>query len=326
MRHLLWKIALVGICCAGSLALCQQLPRRVSLMPVAYTAPSSYSYAFTSPAAAPLAPAPSLSAPVLTFQPVMIKPVPQPCAKFVEPFDVDDYSGPMHQVIARISQRVDSATVKAPRHHSLKPCAMDAHDKFQLFLANTADPLSFIGAAWNAGTAQMSHDDKAYRMGAAGYGKRYSAAVTDNVTSAFFSTFLYPSLFHQDPRYYRLGSGGMKARLAHALVHRFVALSDSGNRMPNYSEWFGTVSSTAVSNLYHPGNLRGFGPSASRVGFSVANDVAWDVLREFWPEVAHKLHLPFRTHEEVSKAPAMSVPTQAAIPGQNGQPLLSLFH
>src|ERR1700760_492543 len=121
MRHLLWEIALVGIFCAGSLALCQQLPRPANLMPVAYTAPPSYSNLFASPAVASMAPAPSLSAPVFTFQPVMIKPVSQPCAKFVEPFDVDDYSGPMHQVIARISQRVDGATVKAPRRHSLKP-------------------------------------------------------------------------------------------------------------------------------------------------------------------------------------------------------------
>ena len=65
--------------------------------------------------------------------------------------------------------------------------------------------------------------------------------------------------------------------------------------MPNYSEWFGTVSSKALSNLYHPGNLRGFGPTASRVGYSVANDMAWDVLREYWPEIARKFKLPFRT-------------------------------
>ena len=38
------------------------------------------------------------------------------------------------------------------------------------------------------------------------------------------------------------------------------------------------------------------GPTASRVGFSVANDMAWDVLREYWPEIARKFKLPFRTH------------------------------
>ncbi len=321
MRHLLRKIALVGFWCAGSLAVCQQLPRLPNLSPPTYVAPAGYGFA--SPAVSYLAPAPSITAPMFTFQPIMIKPVPQPCVKFVEPFAVDDYSGPMNKMIARISQRVDSATVRAPRRHSLRPCAMDAHDKFQLFLANSADPLSFVGAAWTAGTAQLDHDDKPYRMGASGFGKRYSAAVTDNLTGEFFSTFLYPSLFHQDPRYYRLGSGSVKSRLGHALVHRLIAQSDSGKRMPNYSEWFGTVSSTALGNLYHPGNLRGFGPTAGRVGFNVGNDVAWDVLREFWPEIAHKLHLPFRTHEEVAKAPEMIVPTQASAPAQNGHQLLS---
>jgi hypothetical protein len=139
----------------------------------------------------------------------------------------------------------------------------------------------------------------------------YSAKL-HNLTGQFFSTFLYPSLFHQDPRYYRLGSGGVKARLGHALIHRLIAQSDSGKRMPNYSEWFGTVSSTALGNLYHPGNLRGFSPTASRVGFKLGNDVTWDVLREFWPEIAHKLHLPFRMHEEVARTPLPLLPVTAS--------------
>jgi len=92
-----------------------------------------------------------------------------------------------------------------------------------------------------------------------------------------------------------MGQGGFKARLGHALQHRFVSVSDSGNPMFNYSEWLGTVSSKAVTNLYHPDNPRGVGPTAERIGLSVAGDMGWDVLREFWPEVARKFKLPFRT-------------------------------
>jgi hypothetical protein len=296
MRHLFKIMVVLGACCAGSLGFAQ-LPRMANMTPAAYASRPENSFPATT--VAYLSPQ-SINAPLFAYQPLMIKPLPGPCAKFVEPFDVDDYSGPMSKAVARISQRFDGATVRAPRRHSLKPCAMDAHDKFQLFLVNSADPLSYIGAAWTASIAQIDHDDKPYRMGAAGFGRRYTAAITDNVTGQFFSTFLYPSLFHQDPRYYRQGSGGLKARLGHALIHRFVAVSDSGKPMPNYSEWFGTASSTALSNLYHPGNLRGFGPAASSVGFNVGNDMAWDVLREFWPEIAHKLHLPFRTHEKAN--------------------------
>jgi hypothetical protein len=295
MRHLLRKMVVTGACCAASLGFAQQLPRMANMTPVAYASPPAN--AFPTTTVSYLSLAQSTNSPLFAYQPLMIKPLRAPCARFVEPFDVDDYKGPMSKVIERISQRVDSATVRAPRRHSLKPCAMDAHDKFQLFLANSADPLSYVGAAWTAGVAQLDHDDKPYRMGAAGFGKRYTAAITDNVTGQFFSTFLYPSLFHQDPRYYRQGSGGVKARLGHSLIHRFVAVSDSGKPMPNYSEWLGTASSTALGNLYHPGNLRGFGPAATSVATNVGNDMAWDVLREFWPEIAHKLHLPFRTHD-----------------------------
>ncbi len=232
--------------------------------------------------------------------PVVIKPAVAPCITSTEPFDVDDYNGPLNKIVARFSQRVESTTVRLPRHASaLRPCAMNAGDKFRAFLDESFDPISFAGAAWDAAIAQMTWDDAPYRQGAVGYGKRYSAAVTDNFTGSFFSTFFYPAIFHQDPRYFRMGQGSFNERLGHALTHRFVARNDSGNRMFNYSEWMGTVSTKALSNLYHPGNPRGFGPTASRVGFSVANDMAWDVLREFWPEVAHKLRLPFRTHPEV---------------------------
>ncbi len=61
-----------------------------------------------------------------------------------------------------------------------------------------------------------------------GYGKRFGAAVTDNVTGDFFGIFLYPALFRQDPRYYRLGQGSTQARMGHALAHRFVTRGDSG--------------------------------------------------------------------------------------------------
>jgi hypothetical protein len=247
-----------------------------------------------------MTPAASLVRPAtlpITIQPVLIKPVLPPCARFIEPFDVDDYNGPLNRVVARFSQGIDSATPHLGASSAQRPCTMSAGDKFHLFINNSVDPASYIGAAWDAGWAQLDWDDPPYRQGAAGFGKRYSAAVTDNVQSDFLGIFLFPSLFHQDARYFRLGEGNFKARLGHALAHRFVARSDSGRPMFNYSEWIGTTTSKALSNLYHPGNPRGFGPTASRVGFSVGNGMAWDVLREFWPEIAHKFHLPFRTSQ-----------------------------
>ncbi len=308
MREMKRQFVFVCLMAASCLAPAQQLPRLALLTPEA-TLPAAYY-------------------PVPAYKPVMPA---KPCATFVEPFDIDDYSGPMNKVVAKVSQRVDSATVQMPHRHSAVPCTMDAHDKFNMFVKNTADPMNFAGAAWTAAWAQLDRDDRAYQQGMSGYGKRYSAAVTDNVAGEFFGTFLYPSIFHQDPRYYRMGQGqgSPNQRLAHALAHRFVSQNDSGKRIFNYSEWATTISMKALSNVYHPGNPRGFGATASRVGFTVSNDVAWDVLREFWPEVAHKFRLPFRTHEPVSVKSPAPLPTRDPIrqatpgyPAQADQPVL----
>jgi hypothetical protein len=267
MKDLRRQFALIGLLLVGTLACAQPVPRVNNMTPTLSLVPSSF-----------------------------ITPVKQPCAHPTEPFDIDDYDGPLSHVVARFSQRLERTTVHIPRHKSdLRPCALSASDKFHMFVESTADPLSYVGAAWDAATAQIDRDDPSYLMGASGYGKRFGAAVTDNATGDFFGIFLYPALFRQDPRYYRLGQGSAQSRLGHALAHRFVTQSDSGKLMPNYSEWFGTVSSKALSNLYHPGNARGLGSTASRVGYSVANDMAWDVLREYWPEIARKFKLPFRT-------------------------------
>ena len=238
---------------------------------------------------------------------VAFQPVTPPCARPAETWDIDDYNGPFNGLVNRFSQKVELKTVHIAthRHSRVKPCSLSAGDKFHLFAQNTFEPINFIGSAWDAGSAQISHDDPSFGQGADGFQKRYVVALTDNVADDFFNTFLYPSLFHQDPRYYRMGHGSTPARLGHALRHVFVAHSDSGALMPNYSEWLGTASSKALSNLYHPGNERGFGPTASRAGFSIATDAGWNVFREFWPEIAHAMHLPFKNHDYAANHPVI---------------------
>jgi hypothetical protein len=60
----------------------------------------------------------------------------------------------------------------------------------------------------------------------------------------------------------------------------------------------GTGSAVVLSNTYHPGNERGFAPAARQVGYAVVTDMGFDILREFWPEIACKLRMPFRDRPE----------------------------
>jgi hypothetical protein len=124
----------------------------------------------------------------------------------------------------------------------------------------------------------------------------------------FLKDFAYPTIFREDPRYYRLSHGSAGERLLNAAGHLFVAHREDGRRMVNYSDWFASASSAALSNLYHPGNQHGAGDTARRIGYSFAFDIGYNVLREFWPEITRKLKLPFRGEPAPSDPRFVSAP------------------
>ena len=126
MNRLHRQFAMIGLLLAGALACAQPVPRLSNMTPALSLVPPS-----------------------------MITPV-KPCVHPIEPFDIDDYNGPLSQVVGRFSQRLESTTVHIPRHKSdLRPCALSASDKFHMFVESTSDPLNYVGAAWDAATAQI---------------------------------------------------------------------------------------------------------------------------------------------------------------------------
>lgn len=229
---------------------------------------------------------------------------PNPCVQPAPLFSADDYEGPFNKAVTYFSRKLEIKTVHVPHHQTeRKLCGLGVIEKFDLFASNSFEPVTFVGAGFNSAIAQAENSDPSFGQTMAGYGKRYGAALTDTISSDFFHTFAFPSLFRQDPRYYRLLEGSAGQRFRHAIFHVFVAHSDSGKKMFNFSEWAGTVSSVALANTYHSGNKRGLGPAARRAGISISSDTGFDLLREFWPEIVRKMRLPFRTRDEHSDLP-----------------------
>lgn len=217
---------------------------------------------------------------------------------------LQDYDGPFAKIAGTFARKLERKSVHPPHY---KPnaalCTLRVKDKFILFVQDSFDPITFLSAGFNAGIDQAENNDPAYGQGAAGYGKRFGANYAGQVSSGFFKDFAYPTIFAEDPRYYRLAHGSGKKRLLHALEHAFVGHTENGKPMFNASEWFGTTSAVVLANTYHPDNKRGFAAAARGVGYSVLSDTGFDVLREFWPEMARKFRLPFRDqHEPAIKA------------------------
>ncbi len=222
-----------------------------------------------------------------------------PCLEPPPLLSWEDYRGPFQKVVGAFAQKLELKSVHPPRY---KPgtvlCSLDAKDKFTLFVRDTFDPISFFEAGFNAGLDQASNRDRTFGEGAEGYGRRFGADFAGQTTWRFFTDFAYPTIFSEDPRYYRLIHGTGRQRFFHAVEHTFVAQRDSGKHMFNFSSWLGTASAVALNDIYHPGNERGLTPGLRVGGYALAAGMGFDALREFWPDIARKLHMPFRDTRE----------------------------
>ena len=135
-----------------------------------------------------------------------------------------DYKGPFAKVVGTFGRKLERKSTHDPHY---KPgallCSLDANDKFLLFVDDTIDPVTFLGAGFSAGIDQAENTDPDFGQGAAGYGKRFGAELADSASSDFFKDFAYPTIFSEDPRYYRLAHGSGESRLLHALEHAVIA-------------------------------------------------------------------------------------------------------
>lgn len=214
----------------------------------------------------------------------------------------EDYHGPYQKLIATFARKVERKSASPPHY---KPgtvlCSLETKDKFKLFVNDTVDPVSFLSAGFDAGLDQASDRDPTFGQGAQGYAKRFAADFTSQTTWRFFTDFAYPAMFSEDPRYYPLGQGSAISRYLHAAGHTFVAHRDDGSRMFNFSLWLGTGTAILLSDFIHPGNTRRLGAGLEAAGYSVGFNMGFDVVREFAPEIARKLHLPFRDTRDSPK-------------------------
>jgi hypothetical protein len=156
--------------------------------------------------------------------------------------------------------------------------------KFSFATRGTFDPIAMIGVGVAAGMEQATNAFPGYGQGAAGYGKRFAAKFADGRSSDYLTHAIFPSLLHQDPRYFYQGTGSMKSRLLHAIDSAFLTRGDNGRTEPNYSYVLGDMCSGALSNLYYPRANRGVHLVFSNAAVGLAGRVGGNILREFLPK------------------------------------------
>lgn len=170
---------------------------------------------------------------------------------------------------------------------SLPPLTVKQKFKYQAL--GTFDPVELTYIAVAASINQASNSEPAYGQGFVGYAKRYGTSFADTIIGNFGTGAVFPSLLHQDPRYYQLGKGKFLHRAKYAGLRIFVTRSDSGKNEFNFSEFLGIGMAAAIANAYHPAP-RTFMNSVSICGTQIAWDALAYEVKEFWPDVHNKVH------------------------------------
>lgn len=175
-------------------------------------------------------------------------------------------------------------TFNVTDNHDALP--LTAGQKFQLFFKSTTDPWTFGLAAYEAGIGQAENTPAEYGQGLEGYAKRFGANYVDTFDGNLWGNAILTSWWHEDPRFYRKGSGSFMGRAGWAAASTVWCKRDKGTWGPNYANVIGNFIGAGIANLYYPEAERTVGDTFRRGAETTAYGIIGAEVIEFWPDIA----------------------------------------
>ena len=191
--------------------------------------------------------------------------VPKPCSELIYPY-----------------QRFLSTNVVIP---------MTWQEKGYLALHDLTDPANFGTILGISAITIGSNSHTAYGPGMAGFGRSVGVSFSQDAIGQFFGVFAIPVLVHQDPRYLRMPHAPLRKRILYSVSRSFVSRSDDGRTIPNYATLFTYPIGAELSNLYVPGIQTDGASTVTRILTGYALDPTNNLLTEFLPDVASRVHV-----------------------------------
>lgn len=153
-------------------------------------------------------------------------------------------------------------------------------------------PQGYALSAFRAVLTQAGEDelpDKDFEDEFGDWASRFARNVANRSARTLLASGVYAVAFKQDPRYERAPKKGLMRRTAHAASRVFVTRGDNGRLQPNVSRLAGLATASALQNIWErstPGHdRRGTDATLRRIAMSFPNDMVYNVLREFLPDV-----------------------------------------
>ncbi len=182
----------------------------------------------------------------------------------------------------------DGTVASGPAPVGSSPGTLTLGDRLRIYGKSTFGPSSAVGPALGAAWGQWRDSPFEWRQGAEGYGRRFASAYGRQFIAHTIGLGI-SIVDHEDPRYFRSHERGMWPRVRHAAVQTFVSRTDSGGRMFAFSRVAGVYGAAFISNAWYPGREADFGHALARGSSAMGASVAFNMVREFGPDIKKRL-------------------------------------
>ena len=179
----------------------------------------------------------------------------------------------------------------APGYHPLT-----TKQKFEAFLRNSYSPGMTVNILSDALVSQATGAYPRLNPGWPGFGERMGISAMGAESAAFIGGFVYPTLFHQDPRYFPSHEHGIMNRIAYAASRAFIGRSDDGRSVINTSVIASQFTEAAIANAYVPYRSRSASGTIENALTGLGGVAEGHILDEFWPDI--KEFVWRRTHSD----------------------------
>jgi hypothetical protein len=203
-----------------------------------------------------------------------------------EPSDADATAGasPHHVEIPRLREITIEPGQTAPSLSSQAKVVLGLKESFTFFSA--------VGWTASAGFSQLTNGSPNYGTDSGAFGERLGATSLRLISQNIIGNAFFAPLFHEDPRYYKMGDGhNLAQRVIYAATRTLITKSDDGRSQPNFSLLSGHLAGAALTNTYYPSINRGFKETAETFGNSIGGSAVGFVVTEFLYDVLQFAHL-----------------------------------
>jgi hypothetical protein len=163
--------------------------------------------------------------------------------------------------------------------------------KFRLFVNQSISPPYILAAGISAAYSQARDVPSAYGQGWDAYGSRYGAAIARASSNSFFSTFVFASLLHQDPRFFPQIHPSFWGSMKYSAQRVFVIRTDSGEDTFNTSGILGAAAAEGLANAYLPASEQTAANNVQRIGTDLAWKFAGNMFKNYWPTLFKNMGL-----------------------------------